>query len=152
MRGHVKRRCPSPKVGRQRCSGNNCGHPWAFWIDLPRREDGRRRQTSRGGFATKREAQTALTALLASVNERTFTEPHTITVGAYLTTWIDGLDRKPATIEAYRRAVLRHLVPALGHGRLQNLTPPQLKAAYRALLDDKRLSASTVQLGRVSLL
>jgi integrase len=59
---------------------------------------------------------------------------------------VAGLDRKPATLEAYRRVVDSHLVPALGRLRLQHLTPPQIKAAYRSLHDDKGLSPTTVQL------
>ena len=145
MRGHIKRRCPKPVQGQPKCS-SSCGHPYAFWLDLPRGEDGKRRQTSRSGFATKREAQAALTEAMAQVNSRTFTEPDTVTVAAYLATWLNGLDRKPATMEAYRRVVVRQLTPALGRIRLQHLTPPQIKVAYRAMQDESGLSPTTVQL------
>lgn len=146
MRGHVKRRCPAPAPGQPKCSGKTCTHPYAYWLDLPRGEDGKRRQVTRSGFATKKEAAAALSKALAAVDDRTFTQPDAVTVGAYLVTWLDGLDRKPATMEAYRRVVQAHLVPALGRGRLQQLTPVQIKAAYRALQDDKGLSPTTVQL------
>jgi integrase len=145
MRGHVKRRCPAPKAGEPACSGRSCSHPYAYWLDLPRAEDGKRRQLTKSGFATKKEASAALAKALAAVEDRTFTAPDTITVGAYLAAWLDGLDRKPATLEAYRRVVERHLTPALGRGRLQMLTAVQIKAGYRALLD-KGLSPTTVQL------
>jgi integrase len=146
MRGHVKRRCPAPSPAQPKCSGRSCSHPYAYWLDLPRGEDGKRRQITKSGFATKKEASAALAKALAAVEDRTFTAPDTITVGGYLATWLDGLDRKPATLEAYRRVVERHLTPTLGRLRLQHLTPPQIKAAYRSLQDDKGLSPTTVQL------
>jgi integrase len=146
MRGHVKRRCPAPAPGQPKCAGKSCSHPYAFWLDLPLGEDGRRRQVTKSGFATKKEASAALSKALAAVGDRTFTAPDTITVSAYLATWLDGLDRKPATLEAYRRIVERHLTPTLGRGRVQMLTPVQIKAAYRSLQDDKGLSPTTVQL------
>lgn len=145
MRGHVKKRCPKRAEGQPKCS-SSCGHTYAYWLDLPRGEDGKRRQATCGGFATKREASAALAEAISQVNARTFTEPHAVTLGAYLATWLDGLDRKPATLEAYRRVVTRQLVPALGRLRLQHLTPPQIKAAYRALQDEGGLSPTTVQL------
>ncbi len=146
MRGHVTRRCPAPKPGQPRCPGKTCGHPYAFWLDQPRGEDGRRRQITRSGFATKKEAERALAKALTDVGDGTFTKPDATTVAMHLRTWLAGLDRKPATLEAYRRVVDAHLVPALGRLRMQHLTPPQIKAAYRALQDDKGLSPTTVQL------
>ena len=146
MRGHVTRRCPAPEPGEPRCPGRTCAHPYAFWLDQPRGEDGKRRQTTRSGFRTKKEAERALAKALADVEDGTFTRPDMTTVAMHLRTWLAGLDRKPATLEAYRRVVESHLVPALGRLRLQYLTPPQIKAAYRALQDDKGLSPTTVQL------
>jgi integrase len=146
MRGHVKRRCPAPKPGEAKCPGRSCAHPYAFWLDLPRGEDGKRRQLTRSGFATKKDAHAALAEEMAKVSAGTFTSPDKTTLSAYLPDWLAGLDRKPATIEAYTRVVERHLVPTLGRHRLQHLTPPQIKAAYRSLQDDKGLSPTTVQL------
>ena len=146
MRGHVKRRCPAPKPGQPQCPGKTCAHPYAFWIDQPRSEDGKRRQITRSGFRTKKEAERALAKALTEVEDGSFTRPDTTTVAVHLRTWLAGLDRKPATLDAYRRVVDAHLVPALGRLRIQHLTPPHIKAAYRALQDEKGLSPTTVQL------
>jgi integrase len=146
MRGHVKRRCPAPKPGQPQCPGKTCAHPYAFWIDQPRSEAGKRRQTTRSGFKTRKEAERALAKALTAVDDGDFRRPDSTTVDMYLRTWLAGLDRKPATLEAYRRVVDSHLVPALGRLRMQHLTPPHIKAAYRALQDDKGLSPTTVQL------
>lgn len=145
MRGHVKRRCPKPADGQPGC-GRDCGHTYAFWLDLPRGDDGKRRQINRGGFATKREAQAALAKAQTELDEKRFTTPDKVLVSAYLTEWLAGIDRKPSTLEAYKRCVTAHLVPALGRHRLQQLTPPQIKSAYRSLQEDTGLSPTTVQL------
>jgi integrase len=139
----VKKRCPKPL---QPGCPKSCEHSWAYWLDLPRGEDGRRRQTTKGGFPTKKEAAAALAKALTDADRGTFTEPSSLTVKAYLTTWLAGIDRKPATLEAYKRVVERHLIPTLGRHRLQRLSAPHIKAAYRALLDETGLSPTTVQL------
>jgi len=100
MRGHVKRRCPAPKPGQPKCPGKTCAHPYAFWLDQPRGEDGKRRQTTRSGFKTKKEAERALAKALTDVEDGTFTRPDMTTVAMHLRTWVAGLDRKPATLEA----------------------------------------------------
>ena len=145
-RGHVTRRCPAPEPGEPRCPGKTCAHPYAFRLDQPRGEDGKRRQITRSGFTTKREAERASARALTDVDDGTLTRPDTTTVATHLRTWLAGLGRKPATLEAYRRVVESHLVPALGRLRLRYLAPPQIKAAYRSLQDDEGLSPTTVQL------
>jgi integrase len=149
MSGHVKKRCPKPAAAEAGC-GKSCGHAWAYWLDLPRGEDGRRRQTSKGGYPTKKAAETALAKAMTEADSGTFTEPSALTLGAYLDAWVDGIDRKPATMEAYRRVITRQLKPTLGGHKLQRLTAVQVKAAYRQLLDGTEdrpgLSPTTVQL------
>lgn len=115
MRGRVKRRCPAPKPGQSGCRGKTCAHLYALWLDQPRGEDGKRRQITRSGFETKEEAERALAKALTDVEDSTFTRPDASTVAMHLSTWLAGLDRKPATIEAYRRVV--HLAPGTWHRR-----------------------------------
>ncbi|MCU1691337.1 MAG: site-specific recombinase XerD [Frankiales bacterium] len=146
MRGHVAQRCPQPAAGEPPCPAQRCGHPWSIWWDAPRTPDGRRRQRTRGGFPTRKEAERALREELLHVDNGTALAPERTTVGDYLATWVTGIDRKPATLSTYRRIVRAHLVPQLGAVRLQALTVPQIRAAYRALLDEGGLSPATVQL------
>ncbi len=141
----VKKRCPRPAPGQPGCVPK-CGHRWSYVLELARADDGRRRQEMKSGFATKKDAEAALAEARVRANRGEHVAPDRQTVAAYLPTWLDGLSRKPATMEAYRRVVERHLIPGLGRHRLQQLTPPHLKAFYRALQDDKGLSPSTVQL------
>ena len=116
MRGHVAQRCPKPVDGGPECPGGRCGHPWSIWWDLPRTPDGRRRQRTRGGFATRSEADRALREELSHVDNGTALSPDRTTVSEYLTTWLAGIDRKPATLHTYGRIIRAHLVPRLGAG------------------------------------
>jgi integrase len=141
----VKRRCPKPAPGQAPC-GPKCGHRWSYVLELPRGEDGRRRQEMKSGFASRKEAVAALEEARVQQRSGERVASDRQTLAAYLPTWLDGLDRKPATMEAYRRVVDAHLIPGLGRHRLQQLTPPQLKAFYRALQENKGLSPTTVQL------
>jgi len=145
MTGHVKRRCPKPVEGQSSC-GKSCGHSWAYWLDLPRREDGRRRQVTKGGFSTRREAQSAMAVKVTEVDRGEHVDVVHDTVAAYLQAWVAGLDRKPATLEAYRRVVTAHLVPTVGRHKLQALKAVHVKAAYQSLQHERGLSPTTVQL------
>jgi len=53
-----------------------------------------------------------------------------LTVADYLAQWLARKEaqRRPATVEQYRRIIRRHIVPALGSTLLQELTPRQVQA------------------------
>src|SRR5262245_4372433 len=99
----------------RRDSGTWASH--ATWV-----ESGRRRQLKRSGFATKRAAQQALTALLADHQRGQFVQPRKLTVGEYLEGWLDGLanqGRRESTVDSYRRSLRTHVLPAIGNAELQ---------------------------------
>ena len=59
MRGHVHKR----------------GTTWTVVYDEGHDENGRRRQRSKGGFHTRREAQAFLTDVLARLGDGTYAQP-----------------------------------------------------------------------------
>src|SRR4051812_27224105 len=88
---------------------------WRFTVDVAPL-GAPRNQVKRRGFRTKRDAQDALTRLLADVQEGSFVEADKITVAAYLADWLDGLERRglrPTTIRSYRSNVDAHVRPAI---------------------------------------
>lgn len=125
---------------------------WAFRADLgPDPATGKRRQTQRQGFRTKREAEAALEKLLASVREGTVTTRSSMTVGEYLAEWIAGQRQRlrATTLESYEIAVNR-ITQRLGHVKLQALAPLQLERFYADLAEDggrtgKPLTAKTIR-------
>lgn len=120
-----QRRCP-------RCGGDSFA--WSFIVDLPG-SDGKRHQHRKGGFRTKEEAQTELNRLRAQVEEQTYVQRSGLTVAAYLTAWWEAGDHwKGNTRRDYRVDIQRHIVPRIGSVTLQQLSRPQVKALYQALL------------------
>ncbi len=72
MRGHVRKR-----------------RTWEFIVDIgPHPVTGRRRQKSRSGFATRREAESGLHEFVRYVEEGGDPAPERIRLAAYLSRWL----------------------------------------------------------------
>jgi len=114
---------------------------WWFVIDTGLGPDGRRRQTRRRGFPTKKAAQIELDRLRVNVQEQTFVAPDRVTVAEYLAWWLESLataGRRESTIASYGRHLRLHVTPFLGGVRLQALTSLQLDRLYAELLANGR--------------
>lgn len=107
------------------------------------------KQRSKGGFATKREAQAYLTKTLAALDSGTFADPSKLTLREYLVDrWLPMKREslRPSTFDSYRRNIELHILPALGHVRLQLLTPDQLDRFYADQLASGRLTGKSAGL------
>jgi integrase len=138
MRGHVRKR----------------GSKWCVVVDVGRDPDtGQRRQKWHSGFVRRKDAEYALTRILGQLGDAAYVEPSKLPVGEYLTgRWLPAIRTRvrPSTWDSYRRNVERHLVPRIGHKRLQRLTGDQLSGMYAELLtggrrDGEGLSPRTVR-------
>lgn len=121
MRGHFRKR----------------GEKWYFWAELEPGSDGRRRQVSKGGFRTKKEAEKAFADLRDQVRRGEYVAPSTVTVATYLKDeWLPAVKAsiRPATWDHYRAMVEGYVVPYLGARRLGEVLPSQLNAFYADLL------------------
>jgi integrase len=119
------------------------GSTWTWYLFIePDPVTGKRRQRSKGGFRTKRECHEALNEALAALRTGTFVEPSQRTLGVFLVEeWLPAIrppKMRPSTWLSYQKNVERHIVPALGRLPLQRLTPAQLAAFYRSLLEHGR--------------
>jgi integrase len=94
---------------------------------------------------TKRDAERKLTELLHNLHRGEYVEPSKMTVGEWLSEGLEAAVKPPnkrlRTYETYNSVIERHLKPALGHVRLQQLKPTQLKRYY----NDSSLSPSTLE-------
>ena len=126
---------------------------WCFRLDAGVEvSSGRRRQISRQGFATKREAVAALNVALINVNA---THPVTgvvagVTLGEYLAEWLEGQAHylRASTLHSYRIAVGR-ITALLGNTKLGSLTAAQVQQFQMGLLatggrDGRPLATKTV--------
>lgn len=91
---------------------------------------GKRRRRSKF-FSTKTDARKWLNAGLSEVSQGGVADAGSLTVAQYLRDWLGSLGMQQleaATISWYRSAVERHIVPQLGHVRLDRLTATQIEA------------------------
>lgn len=138
MRGHIRKR----------------GETWSAVVYVGKDpKTGKAKYKWDGGHRTRREAQRALTELLARLHKGNHVAPTRITVGEYLREWLPAIKRelRPSTVPGYEIAVEEHLIRHLGELPLQKLAPHQLNAMYAELLQSGRrqgrggLSPSTVR-------
>jgi hypothetical protein len=121
MKGNIR------QLGRDR---------WEIRYDLPPGVDGKRKQKSVTSRGPKKAAQIRLREILASMDSGIFAEPSKITVADALDDWLEALQVTDKTRQRYEEIIRLHLRPALGHIKLQKLTPDYIEQLYR----DKRSS------------
>lgn len=112
------------------------GKTWSYYFDLGT-IGGKRQKKEKGGFKTKKEAETALAkAITEYTSGGQLFEPSSITVSDYLDQWYD-LYCKPnlkyTTQVGYLRIMEGHLKPQFGKYRLKAITAAALQEYANAL-------------------
>lgn len=105
---------------------------------------GKRRRKSKR-FDTRTDARKWLNARLAEVEAGQVTDGGAITLGEYLGDWLGSLgiqQLEAATVSWYRSAVERHIIPQLGHVRLDKLTAVMVEAFLAERAANGRLDGS----------
>lgn len=105
----------------------------------------RKRQVQRTFHGTKRDAEKALAALVTDVSQGRVDNTRA-TVGQLLDAWVEHIKpiRHPKTVHEASRSIELRLRPALGHIRLDKLSPADLDRWYGQWLSEG-LSTSTVR-------
>ena len=118
---------------------------WAFRVSW-RDDAGNRRHMRRQGFHTQKEAQQALTALLAQIDAGHSLGTAKGTVESYLLRWLDAYESSGAVKQSTRIATRLHvetyLVPRLGKLQLRQLNAGRISAFYVDLLRNGRTERS----------
>ncbi|MDX6200414.1 MAG: hypothetical protein QOJ79_3565 [Actinomycetota bacterium] len=126
MRGSVRRR----------------GAGWEYlYRELDPHSGKATRLRSKAGFATKAEAQAALTTVLATMAQGSYVSPSQLTLKQFLETrWLPSITAtiRPSTHYSYGRNMRLHVYPLLADVPLQRLEPSALNALYAQLLKDGR--------------
>lgn len=109
---------------------------YSLVVELGRNAEGKRRQKSKGGYRTKKEAQEALNAVLTELQTGTYVQPRKVLLTDYLREWLEvaAPNLCGKTTERYRIAIELHLIPALGGIRLADLRPLHIQKLYSAWL------------------
>jgi integrase len=151
MRGHVRKR------GSKWLAVLDLGHQAAqqcegcrrrYWTDTGKRLEAcpkcggtlrdvvARRQQWLAGFDTEKAAGIALTEELSRIDKGTHIAPTKVTVGEYLTEWLDATRAtvRPSTWDSYAMIVRVHVTPKIGSIMLQSLSASALNSLYADLL------------------
>lgn len=108
------------------------GSTWSYVVRERDPETGKTKPRWVGGFPTKTAAKQARDKARSDVARGTYVPPATVTVGAWLDTWLEGhaAQLKPSTVHAYRQKIDSYLKPAIGGDRLQALSPARLSVVF----------------------
>lgn len=130
MRGHVRKR-----------------HTWEFIVDVGRHPaTGRRRQKSKGGFHTKKDAESALHEFIRDLEAGGDLWPERIELGAYLGRWLEFQrvgGTRARTLEAYEGYVRREIVPLIGAVELPAMRPHHIRTVLLRM-QERGLSPATI--------
>ncbi len=114
---------------------------WCGVLTIGYDEHGRRRRRTMYG-TTKGEVLDQLTRLRADALAGTLVESRRLTIGAYLSRWLEDTARtviRAATYQLYAIVVRRHIVPRLGGVQLARINPAHVQSL---LADLERTGAS----------
>jgi integrase len=104
----------------------------------------KRRQKWHSGYRTKRDAERALSEIVASVHSGTYLEPTKQTVSEFVTDWLAAIEPtiRPSTQHTYARNLRLHVLPSLGSVQLRRVDAGMLNALYAALLAEGKLTTA----------
>lgn len=110
-------------------------------------ELGRRRRTYRT-YSTLTQARRALLHFQTERLSHRDVSPRSMTLADWLEHWMDEIvrpNRADTTAYGYGKIIENHLVPALGHVPIQQLTPAAIQRYYTMLLREKGLDPNTIR-------
>ncbi|WP_084665658.1 site-specific integrase [Thermanaeromonas toyohensis] len=115
---------------------------WTIVIELDRDPvTGKRKRITKSVKGTKKEAEKEMVRMLNELERGTYVEPSGMTVGEYLLHWLEAYCKPnlaPKTLQSYSYIIHQHLIPALGHIKLDKLQPLHLQEYYSKALQSGR--------------
>lgn len=113
------------------------GRSWSYVLRVPDLKTGKTKPQWTGGFESEKSAKMARDKARVSLSNSNYVSPNKLTLGEYLTTWINEVHAnqlKATTLERYKRIIDKYLIPELGAIKLQDLRPSHVQALYSTLL------------------
>lgn len=115
------------------------GKTWTYVVDLPpEQETGKRNQKKKGGFATQKEADRALVALLASVDKGDYVPEINLTIAEFFEIWLKeyAFQKYKSTVYDVEESIIKsRIVPVIGRHKLQQIKPLTINRFYNGLLE-----------------
>jgi integrase len=128
---------------RPGCDPDRCRtHLWSYSVELRPGPDGQRRQLSKGGYETARDAAADRAEIVRLDRAGRLPTDRRITLGEWLPEWLAGRTERgeirPNTQHAYQVAIGRYLVPKLGHRKLGELRGLEITRVYADIARERR--------------
>ncbi|WP_144558489.1 site-specific integrase [Shouchella miscanthi] len=101
------------------------GDKWSFTIDIgvdP--ATGKRKQKTKSGFKTKKEAQSACASIIDQIQKGYSFNNDNVKLGEFLDHWLEAVAKhrvKPSTFINYNRALQRRVKPVIGLMKIKDL-------------------------------
>lgn len=125
MRGYVRKR----------------GIKWSYTVDIGKDPvTGRRKQKTKSGFDTEKEAESALNEIIYELNKGIWIAPQDVKVKEFAEDWIRTYRHRlrETTAEQYESKIKNWIVPLLGHYKIQDLKPVHAQRFAGQLLSDMK--------------
>ncbi|MGE8079068.1 tyrosine-type recombinase/integrase [Peribacillus loiseleuriae] len=119
---------------------NKKGYTWAFTIEIgidP--ETGKRKQLTRRGFETKKDAEIASGKIQQEIENDEFIQPKKVLVKDFMVDWLNNIAKqnvKPSTFSGYKGVVAKRIIPIFGALKLEQLKPIMITKYYNSLLEE----------------
>ncbi|WP_163530703.1 site-specific integrase [Halobacillus ihumii] len=119
---------------------NKKGYTWKVSIEAGiNPETGKRKQITRRGFKTRKEAENEVANILNKLeNEEYFTEKK-IYLKEFILEWLEVSAKqtvKSSTLNGYRSAIQSRIIPKFGNSRIKDLKPTMFLRYYNELIEE----------------
>jgi integrase len=121
------------------------GNKWSFTVDVGRDPStGKRKQRTKGGFTTKKEAQAALNDFQYESRKGTWIEPTSIKMKEFAYEWYETIKHnlRDTTAEQYSVKIKNNIVPMLGELKVQDIKVTHAHSFAKSLLDQYHTSTA----------
>lgn len=122
------------------------GRTWYYQFQLPDKgPDGKPQHDTKGGFATEKDAWTALRKAMTAVEQNKRAKRAKRTVAAFFDEWLPVIKMvvDATTYDNWCTLTRVYVKPHLGAGELQKLSTPMLMGFYMKLLTEGRVKPDT---------
>ncbi|MGH4049751.1 MAG: tyrosine-type recombinase/integrase [Clostridium sp.] len=122
------------------------GKTYTIVLDIGRDDNGKRKQTTKGGYKTKKEAEKALSELIVKIEKGDYFVSENMLFKDYLEKWVNEYcinNLTPKTIKTYNQLIETYIAPKLGNIKIDKLKPLDLQSFYNYLQNDLNLSGTT---------
>ena len=113
------------------------GNNWTFQIET-RDEQGNRKQITKSGFRTKKEAQLKAAQLEQEIANGTFYEQKEMNVGEFFAEWLNHYGKQNLNERTYanrKYMINSRIVPVIGKVKLKDLKPLMIQKLYKSCFD-----------------